>query len=64
MQPLPMSEWRVFYEGGIDICLAMHTNQGFLHWTLVTLLKPLQNLAGGHDLESVAVDSIDGPLIL
>ena len=64
MQLLPMSDWRVFYEGGKDLCLAMHTNNGFLYWTKVTLVQPLQDLASGSDLESIIVNAVDGPLVL
>lgn len=64
MHLLPMSEWSVFYEGGKYICLAMHTNNGYVHWTKVDLVQPLQNLTSGRDLESVAINLVDGPLVL
>lgn len=64
MHVLPMSDWCVFYEGGKDLCLAMHTDNGFLHWTKVTLVQPLQDFSSGRDLEGVVIDAVDGPLVL
>ena len=63
MQQLPMSDWQVFYEGNDYLCLAMHSNNGYLHWTKVQLLHPLENFTSGDDLKSIIVNSVDRALV-
>lgn len=64
MHLLPMSQWSVYYEGGNDICLAMHTNHGFVHWTKVELARPLQNLTRSGDLKGIIVNAVDGSFVI
>jgi hypothetical protein len=63
MLPLQQSDWQIFYDGGKSLCLAMHINEGFLHWTRVELTNPLENFARGDDLERIVVNSVDRTLV-
>ena len=63
MEQLPLQDWQVYYEGGNELCLAMHSNNGFLHWTKVELKNPLENFTRDNLLKSVVVNAVDGTLI-
>ena len=63
MKQLPMDDWQVYYDGGKVLCLAMHSNNGYLHWTKVQLLNPLENFSGNDDLKGIIVNAVDRALV-
>ena len=64
MNQLPMSLWQVYYDGGYVLCLAMHTKDGYLHWTRAELTHPLENFSRDDDLKSVSIQTVDGALVV
>ena len=56
---LPRSEWVVSSCDDDHVCLAMHTNNGFLAWDKVPLSELPKYLAGGRDLEPAFVHLLD-----
>ena len=63
MKQLPMDDWQVYYDGGKVLRLAMHSNNGYLHWTKVQLLNPLENSSGNDDLKGIIVNAVDRALV-
>lgn len=61
--PLPKDEWRGQPCGTDHVAIAMHTNNGYLHWTKFALSDLPNDLISRDDLERVIVDPGYSPAV-